>query len=257
MYYIIRRKGNIFSKKVFESIFGEGSIDKAIKNKHVKKLSNNYYKGINNEEPRQWRRIPDLYNRSGARRFINETTDKPMSLRRAKELNIDIAMAISSGFVLQTDKGLVYDRGQYRPVYPQSTTFDRSDKVIARVGNYYPEYLVNKLAIDKTLLKYNPNTGLYEGLVNDNLSKIVTFENSSLIGIPYIMLDQLYSGKISSFEITEDNIIYIMEMIISGHVFTVGNKVYLDNKDIKRHKFYNWVGKVIYNMAWLFIFSII
>lgn len=249
MFYIIRRKGNIFSKKVFESIFGEGSLAKALKNKQVEKTPSGYYRGINNEEPRQWRKIPDLYNRSGARRFINETTDKPMSLRRAKELNIDIAMATSSGFVLQTDKGLVYDRGQYRPVYPQSTTFDKSDKVIARVGNYYPEYLVNKLAIDKALLKYNPDTGLYEGLVNDDLSKIVTFENTSLIGIPYIMLDQLYSGKVSSFEITEDNIIYIIEMIISGHVFTVGNKVYLDNKDIKRHKFYNWVGKVIYNKA--------
>lgn len=249
MYYIIRRKGNIFSKKVFESIFGEGSINKAIKNKHVKKLSNNYYKGINNEEPRQWRKIPDLYNRSGARRFINETTSNPMSLRKAKELNIDIAMAVSSGFVIQTEKGLEYDRGQFKPKYPREITFDRSDKVIARVGNYYPEYLVNKLAIDKALLKYNPDTGLYEGLVNDDLSKIVTFENTSLIGIPYIMLDQLYSGKVSSFEITKDNIIYIIEMIISGHVFTVGNKIYLDNKDIKRHKFYNWVGKVIYNKA--------
>src|SRR5690606_22826056 len=105
-------------------------------------------------------------------------------------------MAISSGFVIQTEKGLEYDRGQFKPKYPREITFDRSDKVIARVGNYYPEYLVNKLAIDKTLLKYNPNTGLYEGLVNDDLSKIVTFENTSLIGIPYIMLDQLYSGKV-------------------------------------------------------------
>jgi len=246
MFYIIRRKGNLFNKKVFETVVGEGTLEKALKNGQIEKAPSGHYRGINNNEDRQWRRIPDLYNRSGARRFINETTDKPMSLRRAKELNIDIAMATSSGFVLQTDKGLVYDRGQYRPVYPRSTTIDRSDKVIARVGNYYSEYLVNKLAIDKALLKHNPDTGLYEGLVNDDLSKIVTFENSSLIGIPYIMLDQLYSGKVPSFEITEDNIIYIIEMIISGHVFTVGNKIYLDNKDIKRHKFYNWVGRVIY-----------
>lgn len=244
MFYILRRKGNLFSKETFEYIMGEGSLAKALENKQVERTPSGYYKGINNNEYRQWRRIPDLYDRSGARKYINEFNLGPISLNKAKELGINVPMALASGFVIQRPNGLMYDTGKFRPVYKLSTKKDYSDKVIARVGNKYPKEVIEHLNVDKRLFNYN--NGFYEGTIKDSLNCILTFENDTLVGLPYIMLDQLYSGKVSSFDITKENLPYIIELIYSGHIFVYEYKIYLDNQDIKRHKFYNWVGKAIY-----------
>lgn len=241
MFYILRREGNQFNKKECEKFLGEFPKDS------VKKLSSGNYIGINNEGFRQYRQIPDLYIRSGISKYLNKTFKGPISVTEAKKLNVNVTMAMCSGFVYQKERQLYYDDERVPDELPEEEEY--STKVIAREGNIYNQRLLTELnktmKIDLQLFRLSDG-GRFVGTVNDPVTRILTFNTKELVGVPYCMLDQLYSGKVQEFEVTERNIDNILILIKSGNVIVKDNIVYLDNNKVKRDKWYDWVGRYIY-----------
>lgn len=247
MYYILRRKGNLFSKDTFIKILDEEIFSRALDRKHIIESPYNSYMGANNTEYRQWRRIPDMYLRSGAQGVIKS---KPMSLTRAINLNINIPMALASGFILRRPEGLIYDNGYYRPkIKRKDNEYGFRHEIIMRKGNYYNKEIFSKIEdnvgkINKDL--YEKDGELIIGLADDPLYNILTIENDTLIGVPYMLLDQLYEYKYFKYDITKQNLPDILELIVSGHVLTRGDVIQLEDTQLKRHNYYNWVGENIY-----------
>ena len=230
---ILRRNGNYFTKKIYENICGKDSLKRDLKADIITSASSGLYKGTQSPSDnfKQWIKSYQLFNESN----IGEREN--ITLTEAKKLNINIEKAVTSGYVLLTKKGLIKDTHANRPSIPLEDSFNYDSKILFRHVNELNDRILK--ALSKRIDIYTPRN-------IEPLYDFLTYENSSLIGLPYIMLDNLYNGKVEYYYLREEYLTAIVELLISGHVYIKDNKIFLDKKDIKKEKFLEWKGKAIY-----------
>lgn len=247
MFYRINRKGNTYNKWMYEEIFGKGAIDEDLKRGLITRTANGRYKGLIDDPKCQLKSYSDFIKAGGGKLKDKEY----YNIDELETMAVNIPLLLSSGLAKMNSKGIILEDITHKASHATHTPFLVTKGVISRKGNIYTAEVKEKLEMEFSISldDYELKDGMYHMSYTNQLLDTMSFEFKELLGIPYILWNELYDRDIG-IEITDNNFKDYALLQASGHIITRGNKFYIDRNELKVNNMLKFLGSFGVILKW-------